>query len=70
LPLQFDLFALAVADSTAYHVHELFATVTDTAERITLHSQALNETFPFVTTPTFEVLGSHVIKDAAIEAVY
>jgi hypothetical protein len=62
-------FANTIGDATEVHTHNLFSTMRSCSNSISGAAIAANSTFPFVTVPTFEILGESVRQQAGAEAL-
>jgi hypothetical protein len=62
-------FAATIGDAAEVHTHNLFSTMRSCSNSISGAAIAANSTFPFVTVPTFEILGELVRQQAGAEAI-
>jgi hypothetical protein len=62
-------FANTIGDAAEVHTHNLFSTMRSCSNSISGAAIAGNSTFPFVTVPTFEILGESVRQQSGAEAL-
>jgi hypothetical protein len=62
-------FANTIANAVQVHTHNLFSTMRHCSNSISGAAIATNSEFPFVTVPTFEILGESVRQQSGAEAL-
>jgi hypothetical protein len=62
-------FASTVGDAVKVHAHNLFSTMRSCSNSISGAAIATNSDFPFVTVPTYEILGESVRQQLGAEAL-
>jgi hypothetical protein len=62
-------FAYTIANAVQVHTHNLFSTMRHCSNSISSTAIATNSRFPFVTVPTFEILGESVRQLSGAEAL-
>jgi hypothetical protein len=65
----YNSFASTIGDAFRIDTHNLFSTMRSCSSSISGVALAENSTFPFVTVPTFEILGESVRQQSGAEAV-
>jgi hypothetical protein len=65
----YNSLASTIGDAANTDMHNLFSTMRSCSNSISGAAIAANSTFPFVTVPTFEILGESVRHQAGAEAV-
>jgi hypothetical protein len=65
----YNSFASTIGDAAKIDMHNLFSTMRSCSNSISGAAIAANTTFPFVTVPTFEILGESVRQQSGAEAV-
>ncbi|CAB9511155.1 Receptor-type guanylate cyclase gcy [Seminavis robusta] len=65
----YDQVVQTIQDAAEFHASNIFLSLRSFSDTITVSADALGETFPFVTIPTFEALAAHVRSTTGAEMI-
>ena len=69
LPIQFELFANTIEDVSRLQFHTLFDSFRGMSKSLTREAISMNMTYPFVTSPGFEVFGQQARQASGVEII-